>query len=79
MNYRKMAKRVCVADDLDFSQESIEADEYLMDLYKEEAEEKGVRKEKRNTARNMLKRKCDVNFISEVTGLSKKQIANIKF
>ena len=61
MNYRELPKRACAADDLDFSQESIEADEYLMDLYREEAEEKGykkgVRKVKINAARNMLKRK----------------------
>ena len=51
-----------------------------------EGEKKGIRKGVRkgakeksiNIARNMLKRKCDVNFISEVTGLSSKQIASFK-
>ena len=87
MNYRKMAKRVCVADDLDFSQESIEADEYLMDLCKEEAEEKGEKRgvrigkkeEKRDIARNMLKNNFSINDIHIATGLSEKQIANINF
>ena len=95
MNYRELPKRVCVADDLDFSQESLEADEYLMDLYREEEEEKGEKRgiklgkkrgvrigkqeEKRDIARNMLKKNMDISLISELTDLSEEQITSIKF
>ncbi len=95
MNYRELPKRVFVADDLDFSQESLEADEYLMDLCKEEAEEKGEKRgiklgkkrgvrigkqeEKRDIARNMLKKNMDISLISELTDLSEEQITSIKF
>ena len=83
MNYRKMAKRVCVTDDLDFRQESLEADAYYLEMAKEEAEEKGERRgkkeEKKDIARNMLKNNFSINDIHIATGLSEKQISNINF
>ncbi len=43
-----------------------------------EGEKKGKKEEKADIARNMLKRECDTQFISEITGLSNQQIATLK-
>ena len=43
-----------------------------------EGERKGEKKNSINIAKNMLKEKADINFISRVTGLSKNQIASFK-
>ena len=39
---------------------------------------KGAKKKSINIAKNMLKEKADIDFISRVTGLSSKQIASFK-
>ena len=48
----------------------------------EEAREKGIeigtKRSILETARNMLKKKLDINLIAECTGLSKEEISNLK-
>ena len=43
-----------------------------------EGEKKGKKEEKADIARNMINKNCDIGLISEVTGLSSKQIAALK-
>ena len=38
----------------------------------------GISQEKNQTAKNMLRKKLDINLISEVTGLTTKEIKNIR-
>ena len=45
--------------------------------YKELGLKEGKKEEKINTAKEMLKRKMDIKLISEITGLSIKQIINL--
>ena len=45
--------------------------------YKEEGLKEGEEKTKIKTAKEMLKRKMDIKLISEITGLSIKQIINL--
>ena len=45
---------------------------------REKGKEEGIKQEKINTVKNMLKKKSDINFISEITGLSLEEINNIK-
>ena len=46
----------------------------LRNSYKIHYKEEGIKEEKINTAKEMLKRKMDIKLISEITGLSIKEI-----
>ena len=48
--------------------------EYHSNIAKEEGIEQGAKDEKKSIAKSMLAKKMDIPLISELTGLSKKQI-----
>ena len=51
--------------------------EYHSNIAREEGIEKGASNEKNSIAKSMLDKKMDIPLISEITGLSKKQIARL--
>ena len=50
----------------------------LMQNAEEKGLKKGIKQEKVEIARNMLKKELDINIISEVTGLKEKEIEKLK-
>ncbi len=54
--------------------EKEELDKRMFDIIEQTGEEKGLYK----IAKNMIEKKFDINLISEITGLSKKEIINLK-
>ncbi len=81
MNYREMAKKVCISDELDFRQESLEADAKLMRVKEYEAEQKGISQgisqEKRNMVRNMKQNNEPMEKIMKYTGYTQNEINSI--
>lgn len=51
--------------------------EYHSNIAKKQGIEQGVNNEKKSIAKSMLAKKMDIPLISELTGLSKKQIARL--
>ena len=62
----------------DFFIEEIPYHEYADAAEREEAFNKGIKQEKKQTALNMLNEKIDIDLISKCTGLNKKQISELK-
>ena len=55
-----------------------EEEKLIRNTERYEGEKKGIRKNKLETAKNMLKDKLDLNLISKYTGLSKSEIEKLK-
>ena len=49
----------------------------IREHFKEEGRQEGIQKRDREVVLNMLKKKLDVSFISEVTGLSEEEIKKL--
>ena len=86
MEYRKEAKRISKNEKFLMQNQLRQAEEFYWKVCESKVAQaaakkaaiKESQKAKESIAKNMLNKRCDISLISEVTGLSNKQIASIK-
>ena len=52
--------------------------EYIKEEGREEGRQEGIQQKQQQVVLNMLKKKAEISFISEVTGLSEEEIKKLK-
>ena len=77
-DYVKDAKRASISDDIVGLYDKELHEELLRKTELYNAEQKGVRDNKIETAKNMLKKNMSIEDISEITGLSIEEINKLK-
>ena len=76
-DYVKDAKRASISDDIVGLYDKELHEELLRNTELYNAEQKGVRDNKTETAKNMLKENISIDIISRVTGLDIKEIEKL--
>ena len=78
MEYVKDAKVASINDDVVGLYDKELHEELLRNTELYNTEQKGIRNNKIDTAKNMIKDNLDINLISKYTGLTKEEIEKLK-